>query len=43
MTFLLRQLNVKPIYFGLVSLEEELNERIGLEEDKSEDLGKCHR
>ena len=37
----LEALKYEASYFGLVNLEEELNKRIGLKEDKSEDLGKC--
>ena len=39
----LEAIKCEASYFGLVNLEEELNQRIGLEEDKSEDLGKCQR
>merc|ERR1740116_251028 len=34
----LEAIKCEASYFGLVNLEEELNERIGLEEDKSEDI-----
>jgi len=34
----LEAIKCEASYFGLVNLEEELNQRIGLEEDKSEDL-----
>ena len=37
----LEALKYEASYFGLVNLEKELNKRIGLKEDKSEDLGKC--